>query len=112
MTAYPSVIRPQGQPIPETNQLVALNLDASLPVLALMGRDLEGDEDFALTRNGDTVRAEKTLSNGLRVVKEFEIRHQLSVQGARAFGEHVAQAVAGARPRTGHRHGHGHRPAG
>jgi YidC/Oxa1 family membrane protein insertase len=73
LTAYLSVIRPPGQPIPETNQLVALNLDASLPVLALMGRDLEGDEDFALTRNGDTVRAEKTLSNGLRVVKEFEI---------------------------------------
>jgi hypothetical protein len=42
-------------------------------VLAVMGRDLEGDGDFALTRDGDTIRAEKTLTNGLRVVKEFEI---------------------------------------
>jgi YidC/Oxa1 family membrane protein insertase len=73
LTHYPSVIRRPGLPAPETNSLASLNQNAPLPVLALMGRDLEGDGDFALTRNGDTIRAEKTLSNGLRVVKEFVI---------------------------------------
>jgi YidC/Oxa1 family membrane protein insertase len=70
---YPAVILRPGQPAPETNKLAGLNLDVPLPVLAVMGLELEGDGEFALTRNGDTIRAEKTLSNGLRVVKEFEI---------------------------------------
>jgi len=70
---YPSVIRPAGQPALETNKLAGLNHNALLPVLAVMGRELEGDGDFALSRHGDTIRAEKTLRNGLRVVKEFDI---------------------------------------
>jgi len=73
LTSYLAVIRRPGLPAPETNQQASLNHNALLPVLALMGRDLEGDGDFALTRDGDTIRAEKTLSNGLRVVKEFVI---------------------------------------
>ncbi len=73
LTDYQAVIRPPGQPNPETNKLAGLNIDSPLPVLAVMGRELDGDSDFALSRDGDTIRAEKTLSNGLRVVKEFEI---------------------------------------
>jgi YidC/Oxa1 family membrane protein insertase len=72
LTHYPSVIRRKALPPSET-ELVRMNQNALLPVLAVMGHELEGDGDFALTRNGDTVRAEKTLSNGLRVVKEFVI---------------------------------------
>jgi YidC/Oxa1 family membrane protein insertase len=70
---YPAVILRAGQPAPETNKLAGLNLDAPLPVLAVMGNGLDGDGDFALTQEGNTVRAEKTLGNGLRVVKEFEV---------------------------------------
>jgi YidC/Oxa1 family membrane protein insertase len=70
---YPSVIRHPGLPRPATNALASLNHGAPLPVLALLGYDLEGDGDFTLTRDGDTIRADKTLANGLRVVKEFEI---------------------------------------
>jgi YidC/Oxa1 family membrane protein insertase len=73
LTHYPAVIRRPGLPKPESNMLASLNFNARLPVLAVMGRDLEGDGDFALTRDGDTIRAEKTLGNGLRVVKEFEV---------------------------------------
>jgi YidC/Oxa1 family membrane protein insertase len=73
LVGYPSVIRRPGQPRAGSNELASLNQNAPLPVLALLGRDLEGDGDFALTRDGDTVRAERTLGNGLRVVKEFEI---------------------------------------
>jgi YidC/Oxa1 family membrane protein insertase len=70
---YPAAIRRPGAPVPETNKLATLDQNATLPVLALMGYDLDGDGDFVLTRDGDTVRAEKTLTNGLRVVKEFVI---------------------------------------
>jgi YidC/Oxa1 family membrane protein insertase len=73
LTHYPAVIRRPGLPAPESNMLASLNHNAPLPVLAVMGRGLDGDGDFTLTRNGDTVRAEKTLTNGLRVVKEFEL---------------------------------------
>ncbi len=72
LTGYPAVIRQKRTHAPQTG-LAGLNHNAPLPVLAVMGRDLEGDGDFTLTRNGGVIRAEKTLTNGLRVVKEFEI---------------------------------------
>jgi YidC/Oxa1 family membrane protein insertase len=68
-----AVIRRPGLPGPDSHALVSLNHNALLPVMAVMGRDLEGDGNFTLTRDGDTIRAEKTLTNGLRVVKKFEI---------------------------------------
>jgi YidC/Oxa1 family membrane protein insertase len=70
---YPSVIPHPGLPRPDTNTLASLNHKAPLPVLALTGYGLEGDGDFTLTRDGDIIRAEKNLAEGLRVVKEFEI---------------------------------------
>ena len=36
-------------------------------------RALQGDNYFTLTQNGPVVRAEKTLTNGLRLIKEFTI---------------------------------------
>jgi YidC/Oxa1 family membrane protein insertase len=72
LTHYPAVIRRPGLAL-VTNRPASLNHNALLPVLAVIGRELDGDGDFALTRDGDIIRAEKTLSNGLRVVKEFEI---------------------------------------
>jgi YidC/Oxa1 family membrane protein insertase len=80
LTSYPSVIRHPGYPKPASNALASLNHNAPLPVLAVMGRDLEGDGDFALTRRGNMVRAEKTLSNGLRVVKEFDVATNYPVE--------------------------------
>jgi YidC/Oxa1 family membrane protein insertase len=70
---YPAVIRRPGLPASESNNLASLNHNAPLPVLAVMGPELDGDGNFTLTRDGDTIRAEKTLTNGLRVVKEFVI---------------------------------------
>jgi YidC/Oxa1 family membrane protein insertase len=82
LTHYKSVIRRPGLPAPETNELASLNHNAPLPVLAVMGHELEGDGDFTLSRNGDTVRAEKTLSNGLRVVKEFVVSTNYLFKGS------------------------------
>lgn len=69
---YPAVIRRGAAPASETN-LASLNHNAPLPVLAVADDALRGDDDFTLTRAGSVVRAEKVLTNGLRVVKEFDI---------------------------------------
>lgn len=45
-----------------------------VPILALLGgAPIEGDLQYTLTREGQTVRAEKTLTNGLRIVKEVKL---------------------------------------
>jgi YidC/Oxa1 family membrane protein insertase len=72
LKSYPAVIRRGAAPASETN-LASLNHNAPLPVLALVDDALAGDDDFTLTRAGAVVRAERILTNGLRVVKEFEI---------------------------------------
>lgn len=55
-----------------TNRLATLNGQATMPVLALLGSEaLQGDGLFQLTRMANSVRAEKVLSNGLALVKEF-----------------------------------------
>jgi YidC/Oxa1 family membrane protein insertase len=52
--------------------VASLNTRASLPVLAVVGdTNLVGDGEFALTRAGNGVSAEKTLPDGLRIVKNF-----------------------------------------
>ena len=57
---------------PLTNNLAELNAHASIPVLAVLdGESVQGDGVFALTKTATGVRAEKTLTNGLRLTKEF-----------------------------------------
>ena len=70
---YPATVkRMPGEPAP-TN-CATLNARALTPVMALLGGpQLEGDNNYTLTQNGDIVRAEKLLTNGLKVIKEFHI---------------------------------------
>jgi YidC/Oxa1 family membrane protein insertase len=57
----------------QTNNVATLNTHAHLPVLAILGGEsLIGDGVFTLTPAGNGVRAEKTLPNGLRLIKEFQ----------------------------------------
>lgn len=58
--------------------LAALNYRAPVPVYSL-GRGLDGDGDYVLTRQGSTLKAEKQVSNGLRVVKEFTLQTNHSI---------------------------------
>src|SRR5271157_1443470 len=69
---YPAIISRTSDTTAETN-MAALNTHAPAPVLALLGNDAQGDNYFHLTPNGRVVSAEKTLANGLRLVKEFDI---------------------------------------
>ncbi len=69
---YPAVIkRPSAESAPAG--LASLNINAPIPVLGLLGNGIQGDNNFVLTQTGNTVRAEKTLTNGLRLVKEFDL---------------------------------------
>jgi YidC/Oxa1 family membrane protein insertase len=68
---YPAVIQ-QGAATGTVTNPASLNENAPLPVLALTGEALAGNDDYTLRREGTKVRAEKLLPGGLRVVKEFE----------------------------------------
>jgi YidC/Oxa1 family membrane protein insertase len=57
-----------------TNPPATLNTKAPLPMFMVTGAEgLLGDNIFQLSTQGQTVRAEKTLTNGLVLVKEFQI---------------------------------------
>jgi YidC/Oxa1 family membrane protein insertase len=72
---YPQTIseRWKGQ-ITNTASVAALNAGAPAPALAVLGgQSLVGDGNFVLTRTTDGVRTEKTLADGLRLVKNFQL---------------------------------------
>jgi YidC/Oxa1 family membrane protein insertase len=71
---YPETVGRMARRAKHRGDVATLNEGAPVPVLTLMGSDaLLGDGSFALKREGMTVRAEKQLTNGLRVVKEFRL---------------------------------------
>lgn len=71
---FPETISRKTKAAGSTNGLVTLNENAKLPVLATIGGDdVHGDGLFTLTHTGNSIRAEKTLPNGLRLVKEFQL---------------------------------------
>jgi YidC/Oxa1 family membrane protein insertase len=58
---------------PPTNNLATLNAFTPAPTLALLdGEAVQGDGIFTLTQTDTGVRAEKLLTNGLSIVKEFQ----------------------------------------
>jgi len=58
----------------EPKDLATLNTPHAAPVLTVFGDESVQDEAvFALTRTTNGVHAEKTLTNGLRLVKDFQI---------------------------------------
>ncbi len=70
---YPEKVLRSRKQQPATNNLAELNAHVSTPVLAVLGGDsVQGDNVFNLTRTATGIRAEKTLANGLRLVKEFQ----------------------------------------
>ena len=79
----------------ETNRVATLNTKAPVPVLALLGEALlQGDGVFTLTRTANGIRAEKTLSNGLVVVKEFQPTSNYLFRATTRLENRAAQPVA------------------
>jgi YidC/Oxa1 family membrane protein insertase len=77
------------------NHFASLNPHAPLPVLALLGGEaLQGDNVYQLSRLPGGVRAEKTLSNGLQVVKEFRLASNYLVSATVRLENRAASALA------------------
>jgi YidC/Oxa1 family membrane protein insertase len=71
---YPETVSPRWKKKVAKDGVATLNLRAPVPVLAILGdASLVGDGNFTLTQTADGVRAEKTLTNGLRLSKEFHL---------------------------------------
>lgn len=71
---YPATVACDRKDRNKTNRLATLNTLAPVPALTLIGGPaIEGDGIFALTKTATGVRAEKSLTNGLFVVKEFQL---------------------------------------
>jgi YidC/Oxa1 family membrane protein insertase len=71
---YPETVSPRWKKKVAKDGVATLNLRAPVPVLAILGdASLVGDGNFTLTQTADGVRAEKSLTNGLRLSKEFHL---------------------------------------
>lgn len=69
---FPETITRKRKDQSAATNVATMNTHAHLPVLTVLGGEgLLGDGVFALTRTATGVRAEKTLSNGLHIIKEF-----------------------------------------
>jgi YidC/Oxa1 family membrane protein insertase len=74
LTKYPDSTSLRWKKEVATNGVATLNNHAPAPVLAILGdASLVGDGNFALTRTGDGVHAEKVLPDGLVFTKEFHV---------------------------------------
>src|SRR5882672_3897875 len=71
---YPETVSTRRQKQPQTNRLATLNDFTPAPTMALLDGDaVQGDGIFKLTNIDRGVRAEKNLTNGLTIVKEFTL---------------------------------------
>ena len=75
LVGYPETVsHPHNKNLPLTNDLAELNTPHAAAVLMILADEsVQGDGEFALTPTATGVRAEKSLTNGLRLVKEFQV---------------------------------------
>ena len=81
---YPeTVLSRREQRSHATNRVATLDTYSPAPTLALLdGEALHGDGVFKLSRTANGIRAEKQLTNGLAIVKDFEVGTNYLVQAA------------------------------
>jgi YidC/Oxa1 family membrane protein insertase len=69
---YPESVSTRREKSRQPQRVATLNAHTPAPTLAVLGGDaVQGDGIFTLTKTERGVRAEKTLTNGLNIVKEF-----------------------------------------
>ena len=69
---YPEAVSTRRERKTGTNRVAMLNSFTRFSTLEIRDHGIEGDGVFKLTRTASGVRAEKQLTNGLSIVKEFE----------------------------------------
>ena len=92
---FPETIARKRKEQAAITNFATLNTHAHVPLLAVFGGEpLTGDGVFTLTESGGIVRAEKTLTNGLRVVKEFQTSTNYLVHAKVRFENTSSTALA------------------
>jgi YidC/Oxa1 family membrane protein insertase len=92
---YPETVSARREKQPQANNVATLDTFTPAPTLAVLDGDaVQGDGIFTLTKAGDLVRAEKTLSNGLSIVKEFQISTNYLVAATVRLENRTAQPLA------------------
>jgi YidC/Oxa1 family membrane protein insertase len=92
---YPQTVSARRKKGPQTNDLATLNMFTPAPTLAVLdGEAVQGDGLFRLTRTGNGVRAEKTLTNGLSIVKDFQLSTNYMVAVTVRLENRSAQPLA------------------
>ncbi len=89
-----TITRKRKDTVSVTN-VATLNTPSQLPVLAILGdSSVVGDGVFTLTATDSGVRAEKTLPNGLRLIKDFHPSTNYLVHATVRWENPTANAVA------------------
>ncbi|MBM3836232.1 MAG: membrane protein insertase YidC [Verrucomicrobia bacterium] len=93
---YPATVDCRGKNRAGTNKLATLNAPKPvLPAMTLLGDPaLESDGIFALSQIGSGVRAEKLLSNGLHLVKEFQLSTNYLLKANLRLENRTTQPIA------------------
>jgi len=91
---YPETIARHRQKGPQTNSVATLNAFTPAPTLALLdGEAVQGDGIFQLTPTEHGVRAEKSLTNGLTIVKDFVLSSNYLVMATVRLENRSAQPL-------------------
>jgi|ERR1051326_643583 YidC/Oxa1 family membrane protein insertase len=94
LVKYPETVSTHRQKQPETNRVATLDTVTPAPTLAILGNDaVQGDGIFKLVKMDNGVRAEKTLTNGLTIVKEFQLSTNYLVTTTVRLENHSAQTL-------------------
>ena len=95
LVKFPETIARSRKDSTNTHKVATLNTHAHLPVLGILGSEaLVGDGVFTLTETAGVVRAEKTLPNGLRLVKEFALSTNYLVHAKVRFENTSSSSLA------------------
>jgi YidC/Oxa1 family membrane protein insertase len=91
---YPETVDSRLGKVPQTTHVATLT-QAKVPTLAVLdGPAVAGDGIFSLTRTANGVRAEKTLTNGLTIVKDFELSTNYLLTADVRLENHSAQPLS------------------
>ena len=92
---YPETVTTRREKMPLTTNVATLNAFTPAPTLALLdGEAVQGDGVFQLTRTANGVRAEKTLPNGLSIVKDFQLSSNYLVSATVKLQNNSAQPLS------------------
>ena len=91
---YPESVSTRREQRAHTNRVATLNTFTPDPTLAILdGEAVQGDGIFTLTQTASGVRAEKTLTNGLKLSKEFELSTNYLVLTTVRLENHSEQTI-------------------